>query len=124
MSAASIPEPLTVAEFDRIPDPPGGRLELRHGEAVFVSYPDRVRKILQRRLRQLIEEVATAAKVAGFTETESPYRPLPEHCELWSADVAFGSDARDQTPGRWLMGSLPLLGSQLPLERLFAGEAA
>jgi hypothetical protein len=40
VSAATIPQLLTVEEFNRIPDPPGGRYELRHGEAVFVSYPD------------------------------------------------------------------------------------
>jgi hypothetical protein len=32
---------LTVADYDSIPDPPGGRYELHHGQLAFVSYATR-----------------------------------------------------------------------------------
>jgi Uma2 family endonuclease len=37
---------MTVEEFLKLPDPPGGYYELRHGEAVFVTYPDLVVEVL------------------------------------------------------------------------------
>ena len=104
MTAASLPQLLTVEEFDRIPNPPGGVYELRHGEAFFVGYPDIVHKKLQRRLRELIQSLADNAGVRGVAETEFPYRPLPEH-ELWAADMAFVSEARFNAIPRWLLGS-------------------
>ena len=56
VAAQSIP--LTVEEYERIPDPPGGRYELHHGELVFVTYPVRQHKDSQRHLRKLLEPVA------------------------------------------------------------------
>jgi Uma2 family endonuclease len=53
VSAQSIPNLLTVEEFDRIPNPPGGVYELRHGEAVLVTFPGKHHKTLQRRLTVL-----------------------------------------------------------------------
>jgi Uma2 family endonuclease len=108
VSAASIPQPLTVDEFDRLPEPPGGRLELRHGEAVFVSYPEIVHIKVQWRLRELIQSLADAAGLRGVAGSEFPYRPLPEY-ELWAADVAFVSEARFGSISRWLEGSPELV---------------
>jgi Uma2 family endonuclease len=108
VSAASIPQPRTVEEFDRLPDPPGGRLELRHGEAVFVSYPEIVHIKVQRRLRELIQMRADAAGIRGIAEIEFPYRPMPEY-ELWAADVAFVSAPRFTAIKRWLEGSPQLV---------------
>jgi Uma2 family endonuclease len=106
MGAQSIPRPLTVEEFERIPDPPGGRYELRHGEAVFVTYPLHKHKELQRRLRKLLEPIA---EPAGFiVDTEFPYRPFPEN-EVWSADVACVSAARYDAIEKWLVGSPELV---------------
>ena len=75
MGAQSILKPLTVEEYEKIPDPPGGRYELHHGELVFVTYPVHQHKALQRRLRKLLEPMA---EPRGFiVDTEYPYRPLP-----------------------------------------------
>ncbi|HYZ83006.1 MAG TPA: Uma2 family endonuclease [Bryobacteraceae bacterium] len=108
MSAASLPKLLTVDEFDRLPNPPGGVYELRHGELFFVSFPEKIHKELQRRLRKIIEAIAEQAGVPGVTDTEFPYRPFPEH-ELWSADVAFVSQERYDRIDRWLLGSPELV---------------
>src|ERR1035441_10857064 len=85
MGAQSVPRPITVEEYARIPDPQGGRYELHHGELVFVTYPLRRHKDLQRRLRKILERMA---EPLGFlADTGYPYRPIPEN-EVWGADVA------------------------------------
>lgn len=108
MSAAPIPKLLTTEDLDTIPDPPGGRYELHHGEAVFVSFPDKRHKELQRRLRKLLETFAAAANAEGVVDTEFPFRPLPQH-ELWGADVAWCSRGRYDRGGKWLDGSPELV---------------
>ena len=106
MGAQSIPKPLTVEEYERIPDPPGGRYELHHGEAVLVTYPLHRHKELQRRLRKLLEP---AAEASGFVvDTEFPYRPFPEN-EVWGADVACVNVARYDAIEKWLLGSPELV---------------
>jgi Uma2 family endonuclease len=101
MGAQSIPAPITVEQYERIPDPPGGRYELHHGELVFVTYPLR-HKALQRRLRKSLELMA---EPQGFiVDTEYPYRPLPEN-EVWGADVACVREERDAADAKWLKGS-------------------
>ena len=106
MGAQSLPRPLTVEEYERIPNPPGGRYELHHGEAVFVTYPLHNHKELQRRLRKSIE---TVAERSGFiVDTEFPYRPFPEN-EVWGADVACVSVARYDAIEQWLVGSPELV---------------
>jgi Uma2 family endonuclease len=102
MGAQSIPAPTTVEQYERIPDPPGGRYELHHGELVFVTYPVRHHKELQRRFRKLLEPMV---ETQGFlVDTEYPYRPLPEH-EVWGADVACVREERDAAETKWLNGS-------------------
>lgn len=108
VSAASISDLLTVAQFQSIPDPPAGRYELHHGEAVFVSFPERRHKELQRRLRKLLEAFDDEARAQGVVDIEFPYRPLPEH-ELWSADVAWCSQSRYSSIDKWLVGSPELV---------------
>ena len=106
MAAQSIPRLFTVAEYEQIPDPPGGRYELHHGELVFVTYPLRRHKDLQRRLRKLLEPVAERH---GFlVDTEYPYRPLPES-EVWAADVACLAKSRNDGAEKWLLGSPELV---------------
>ena len=106
MGAQSVPRPITVEEYERIPDPPGGRYELHHGELVFVTYPIRRHKDLQRRLRKTLEQMA---EPLGFlVDTEYPYRPLPEN-EVWGADVACVKDERDLAESKWLIGSPELV---------------
>jgi Uma2 family endonuclease len=102
VGAQSIPKPLTVEEYERIPDPPGGRYELHQGEAVIVTYPLHNHKELQRRLRKPLEPLAEAA---GFVvDTEFPYRPFPEN-EVWGADLACVGVARYDAIEKCLVGS-------------------
>lgn len=105
MTAHSVPRPITVDEYERIPDPSGGRYELHHGEVAFVTYPVWEHKDLQRRLRKLLE---TVAEPLGFiVDTEYPYRPFPEN-EVWGADVACVSGPRYRVK-KWLEGSPELV---------------
>ena len=106
MGAQSVPRPITVEEYERIPDPPGGRYELHHGELVIVTYPVRQHKALQRRLRKLLEPMAEP--LSFIVDTEYPYRPLPEN-EVWGADVACVKDERDLAENKWLAGSPELV---------------
>jgi Uma2 family endonuclease len=96
----------TVEQYEQIPDPPGGRYELRHGELVVREWPIRPHKDLQRRLRGMLEK---AARQTGYVaDTDYPYRPLPEN-ELWGADVVCLKESRERTPDNWLMGSPELV---------------
>jgi Uma2 family endonuclease len=86
---------MTFAEFERLPDPVGGHLELHHGEVVEVAAPKRKHYVRQRRLRRLMEP---AADPVGELHIQLCYRPVPEH-EFWVADVAFVSRERwDRVP--------------------------
>lgn len=106
MGAQSVPRPITVEEYERIPDPPGGRYELHHGEVAFVTFPVRQDKELQRRLRRMLEALPGAEDY--IVDTEFPYRPLPEN-EVWGADVACMSGARYRAIEKWLEGSPELV---------------
>jgi Uma2 family endonuclease len=101
---------LTVAEFDKIADPPGGHNELHHGECVFVPAPMMEHTRIQRELVLLLTRYCQ-----GYcATTEVPFRPFPEH-ELWVADVAMVTEARWRaTPKRaWLSGSPELVAEVL-----------
>jgi len=105
VGARSVPKPITVEEYERIPDLPGGRYELHHGEVAFVTYPVWEHKDLQRRLRKLLE--AMAEPMGFIVDTEYPYRPFPEN-EVWGADVACESGPRYRVK-KWLEGSPELV---------------
>jgi len=77
---------LTVAEFEALPQPPGGvRQELHHG-VVFELPPEKLGHTrAQKRLITLIENALPAT--AFSVDKEFPFRPLSEH-EVWVADVA------------------------------------
>jgi Uma2 family endonuclease len=106
VSANPIPRLFTVEEYEQIPDPPGGRYELHHGELVFVTYPVREHGDLQRRLRKILEN---AGEPLGYVvATEYPYRPLPQS-EVWGADVACVALARHKATKKWLLGSPELV---------------
>ena len=91
---------LTFAEFDRIPNPPEARYELRHGELAAVTYPKQPHVRAQWQLRRLLEK---AAGDRGTIHTEVPFRPLPEY-ECWAADVAYVSRERWDGIDQWLFG--------------------
>jgi Uma2 family endonuclease len=76
---------MTFEEFQQIPDPPGGRYELFHGELVKVANPIGRHTRAQWQLRRGLER---SAGEIGIVNQEMPFRPLPDY-EGWRADVAF-----------------------------------
>lgn len=78
---------MTFAEFERLPDPAGARLELRNGEAVTVPPPKNRHFLIQQTLRDLL---SAAAGIQGRVVTEAGFRPRPEY-EFRIADVAYFS---------------------------------
>lgn len=102
MSAGTTPSVMTVEEFAMLPDPPGARLELRHGEPVPVTFPKWDHVDLQDRLRDLCK----ACFPEKVVRTEMPFRPFPEY-ELWAADVGVVSRERWASAAQgdgWLAG--------------------
>ena len=91
---------LTFEEFEQIPNPPGGRYELHHGELVEVRLPQYVHVRAQWRIRRLLEN---ASDDVGVAEKEVPYRPLPEH-ECWGTDVVYMSKERWESIDKYLSG--------------------
>jgi Uma2 family endonuclease len=96
---------MTVAEYEKIPNPPGGRYELHHGELVNVGFPKNSQVQAQWQLCQLLQ---AAAGSAGSAYVEFPYRPLPEH-ECWGADVAYVPRAHWKEIRDWLLGAPDLV---------------
>jgi Uma2 family endonuclease len=88
--ATSTTRLMTFAEFQEIPDPPGGYYELHHGELIQVAFPDLPHGEIQHRLLLLL---LAAAADSGVVRIETPYRPVPEH-EAWRADVVYVAKAR------------------------------
>ncbi|MBV9506713.1 MAG: Uma2 family endonuclease [Acidobacteriia bacterium] len=77
---------MTVEEFRALPEDTGEVYhELRHGELVQMSRPKLKHWRTQRRIRQLLEPLATES---GIVDTEIAFRALPEY-ELRVADVGF-----------------------------------
>jgi Uma2 family endonuclease len=81
---------MTFAEFEKLPDPDGGRFELRNGEVVLVAPPKHRHHLIQRRLLRLLQNAAGSADEVSF---EFGYRPLPEH-NYWVADIVLVSRQR------------------------------
>lgn len=98
---------ITRAEFADMHDPPGGRLELRHGEIVTLTYPKKPHTFAQ---DNLIDELKPRARGRGRVIMEMPYCPLPEY-EVWAADVAFVTRAQLATWNQhdWLPGAPALI---------------
>jgi Uma2 family endonuclease len=101
---------LTVAEFEKIPDRPGGHYELHHGECVFVSAPVMEHAYIGRQLWRILDRICAG----WYVDKEFAFRPLPEY-EVWVADVAMVTDERMHgTPRRaWLSGSPDLVAEVL-----------
>lgn len=95
---------LTFAEFERLPNAPDGRCELRHGELVKVPPPKYGHNRIQRRLRRLLE---AAARGVGEIEVELGFRTQSEY-EFRVADVAFISRERsDRVPDNSYLEGAP-----------------
>jgi len=103
--ATSTTRLMTFAEFQEIPDPPGGYYELHHGELIQVAFPDLPHGEIQHRLLLLL---SAAAADSGVVRIEMPYRPEPEH-EAWRADVVYVSKTRWNPQGRCFFGAPDLV---------------
>ena len=80
---------LTVAEFSRLPQAPGGiRQELHHGQVVEMPPVKMLHTKLQRRLVNLLSAAVNPA--AYGVDKEFPFRPAEEY-QVWVADVAVFS---------------------------------
>ena len=78
---------MSFAEFEQLPDRPGFRQELHHGELVEVAPPKSDHFMIQQMLRDLLDQ---AGRASGRAYTEVGFRPLPER-EFYVVDVAFAS---------------------------------
>ncbi len=96
---------MTVEEYEKVPNPPGGVYELYHGELCTVPFPVHPHVRAQWRLRRLLE---AAAGNSGVVDKEFPYRPLPEY-ECWAADIAYLTQARWENIDRYLLGAPELV---------------
>jgi len=87
---------MTVEQVRALPDPPGGRYELHHGELVIVSGPKLGHWEIQHNLVKLLSGPAGKRGVVGM---DFGFRALPEH-EWREADVAFTSRERYRATNR------------------------
>ena len=94
---------LTVEEFQNLPEPKEGHIELHHGEVSFMPPAKRGHQRIQRRILSLLTGLAGNE---GVVETEMAFRPAPEH-EVWVADVGYIELDRDQATAdnEYLTGS-------------------
>ncbi len=101
---------LTVEEFAKIPDPPGGRYELHHGECVLVPPPVIEHAYIGRQLWRMLDRIC----VGWYVDKEFAFRPLPEY-EVWVADVGMVTEQRWRATQRrgWLSGSPDLVAEVL-----------
>jgi Uma2 family endonuclease len=76
---------VTFAEFENLPDPREGHLELHHGQVVLMPPRKPLHVDVQQVLMQLLLPL-TRGK--GILTLELPFRPKPEY-ESWQADVGF-----------------------------------
>lgn len=88
--ATTLTRPMTVEEFDAIPETEPFRYELHNGEPVQVPAPIHEHYCIQRRMRRLLE---AAAGESGIIDIELAFRALPEY-EFRIADVAYVSQER------------------------------
>jgi Uma2 family endonuclease len=95
----------TIEEYSQIPDPPGGRYELHRGEVVLMSFPGIRHKLLQARLRALLQR---AGGPAWHVQEEFPYS-IRQETDVRAADVAFVARDRVRSTVKWLEGSPELV---------------
>jgi Uma2 family endonuclease len=98
---------MTVAEFEKLPEPPGGYYELRRGEPVLVPPPSKQHHDVKTRICYLL---TTILRLRGHVGSAVPFRPTPEH-NILSADVAFIQVKRWAAVGQreWLSGAPELV---------------
>jgi Uma2 family endonuclease len=98
---------MTVEEFLKLPDPPGGYYELLHGEVVLMPFAKRGHQRRQSRIHILLWRLAGEK---GEVETEYAFRPTLEY-NMWQAEVAFVRAERENAvgPHEYLLGAPDLV---------------
>lgn len=98
---------MTFAEFEQLPDPVDGRLELRHGEVMKVPPAKLKHALAQERLRDLLKQ---AAGGAGSVHVELGIRVLPDG-NYRTVDVAYAPKERwaQQDPEGYFIGAPELV---------------
>jgi Uma2 family endonuclease len=99
---------ITVEEYSRLPDPPGGRLELHHGEVILISEPPYYHADLE---DNICDGLKRRCGTRSYRiRTEFACRPLPEY-EVWAVDVGLASKERWKAAQRrdWIAGSPELV---------------
>ena len=94
---------MTFAQFEELPNPTSGYLELHHGEVITFATPTLKHRLIQRNLRRVLENVAAAG---AYVDTEVGFRSLPEN-EYRQADVAYlcSERFREADPEKNIEGS-------------------
>ena len=96
---------MTFAEFEKLPGD-GRRYELRQGELVEMPPPKHGHKLIERRLRRLIENTGGQS---GVVETEVGFR-IVEEDSYYIGDVVYtGTERWDQIPADGYMVDSPEL---------------
>ena len=95
---------MTFADYQQVPNPPGGRYQLYRGELIPEPYPEHRHKKAQLVIRRLLERAAPD----GVVQEEMAYRPKPEY-ECWGADVGYLTQERWNKIDRWLAGAPDLV---------------
>ncbi len=80
---------MTFAEFEQLPNPASGWLELHHGQVVLRP----PRKKLHVKSQQALLRLLRPREAFGFLSGELPFRPAPEY-ESWTAGIGFITQAR------------------------------
>ena len=80
---------MTFAEFEKLPDPPSGHLELHHGQVVLGPPPKKTHVKTRQKLLYLLRPLEDL----GFLAAELPFRGAPE-CEFWVCDIGLISQQR------------------------------
>ncbi len=102
---AALPDLITVAQLDQLPDRGDVRYELHHGEVVAVTVPKLNHVKLQLLLRDLLQ---ARLRTFGAVAVECPYRPVAEY-EFRTADVAAVSWSRWHSATEYLFGAPELV---------------
>jgi Uma2 family endonuclease len=94
---------VTVEEYARLPDTPGARDELRHGQVILMAHPPRYHADIQDNIYFWLK---LHCRSAYCIRAELACRPLPEY-EVWAVNVGVTTNARWRaTKGKdWLRGS-------------------
>ncbi len=97
---------MTFAEFEKLPDPPAGHLELHDGRVVQMPPRKKVHMQIQQALFDLL---APLLRGHGFLTNEFAFRPAPEY-EARQCDIGFVAQHRwDADDHEYFLGAPDLI---------------